>query len=335
MLPIEVTERATASASDDADREARAIKRALLIVSPVARTGKRAAALAQPELASRGVDCEIAFTEAPQHATTLARAITAQSRFDVVLAVGGDGTVMEVITAFAGDASAPPVGIIPAGTANVLARTIGVPLSPRRAAAAALDSRVDTIDLGRTGDGRRFAIGLGVGLDAAMIAGASTALKRRLGYLAYVIAAGVAGLRLDKFHARLTVDGVVHEMETSSVLIANYGTVIGGRLCFGEDIRHDDGFLHACLYSPRGRLDAARILWRMLRGTVATDRCYAALSGRSIRIEAEPSRRAQADGELLGSTPIEIEVEAGAARLLVPRAPRARRAHVHVSTGPG
>ena len=133
------------------------------------------------------------------------------------------GTVMEVIPALAGVDGAPPVGILPGGTANVLARSLRIPMRIERAVRALLDGEEAHLDLGRLADGRRFAIGLGVGLDAAMIGAASSGLKRWLGPLAYALTAARAGLRLERFHLRLTVDGRVHELDTSSVLIANFG----------------------------------------------------------------------------------------------------------------
>lgn len=308
-------------------REASAarIARALMIVSGGARRGRRAAAQALAACDARGVACTVAETQAPRHATTLASELTRNTQYDAVFAVGGDGTAMEVITALAERDDRPPVGIIPAGTANVLARTLGIPMRPSRAVRALLDSDVARLDLGRTSDGARFAIGLGVGLDAAMIAGASSSMKRRLGYAAYALAAARAGLGMRRFRARLTVDGESYDVETASVLIANFGAVLGGLVRFGDGILHDDGLLNACVYSPRTRLDAARVLWRMLRGNVSCDSCFFSVSGRRFTLEVEPASRAQADGELLGATPIEITVEPGAATLLVPRG-RARRA---------
>ena len=116
---------------------------------------------------------------------------------------------------------------------------------------------------------------------------------------------------------------MVHEVETSSVLVANFGRVLGDMVCFGEEIGHQDGLLDVCLYSPRSIPAAIRILVRMLFGGVSNDRCVRIIRGRHIRIETDRPRVMQADGELLGTTPVEIHVEPGAVRVLVPRtAPR-------------
>jgi YegS/Rv2252/BmrU family lipid kinase len=249
---------------------------------------------------------------------------TESSAVDAVFTIGGDGTIMEVASALA-EAAHPPLGILPLGTANVLARSLGIPLRPADAVRALLDGHVQAIDLGHIVGGPRFAIGLGVGLDATMIGSTPASLKRRFSYFAYVWSAIRAGLRMERFSARVTMDGTTHEFVTSSVLVANFGTVLGDLLCFGNAIVPRDGRLDVCVYSPRSRLDAVRILWRMLAGDVGCDRCVCIVSGRHIQIETDPPRPAQADGELIGLTPVKIHVEPQALRLLVPRSGPRRR----------
>ncbi len=302
------------------------IGRVLLVANPAARGGRAALPVVVEAFRRAGVACDVVETRAPAHATQLVRellASTAES-VDAVFTLGGDGTAMEVATALAERPDAPPLGVLAVGTANVLARSVGIPLRLDAAVRALLDADVVSIDLGHVVGGPRFAIGLGVGLDAAMIGGASSIMKRRVGYLAYAWSAILAGLELERFHARIMVDNISYELETSSVLVANFGLVLGELICFGERIGHQDGQLDVCVYSPRSLLDAIRILWRMLRGGVRDDRCVRVISGRHIRIETDPPRPMQADGELLGLTPVDIRVEPNALRLLIPQLPPRR-----------
>jgi YegS/Rv2252/BmrU family lipid kinase len=293
----------------------RATRRALLIVNPAARRAVRSQYHAVRAFAHQNVHCDVLSTEAPGHATALAREHA--SGYDVVFTLGGDGTAMEVITALAG--RGPPVGILPAGTGNVLVRSLGIPLHVATAVHALLNGREARIDLGHVENGGHFAIALGVGLDEAMIAGASPLMKKRFGYLAYFFSAFKAGLRRENFQVRLTVDGAVYERRASSVLIANLGAVLGGLIRFGDGILYDDGMLHACVFSPANLWDALRMFARMLRGTVHRDPHAFYVSGRRFRLETVPPRRAQADGELLEMTPVEITVRPLAARVLIPR----------------
>jgi diacylglycerol kinase family enzyme len=175
------------------------------------------------------------------------------------------------------------------------------------------------MDLGRLGDGRRFAIGVGVGLDATMISEAPGRLKKRFGFMAYVIGGYKAVLRNQKFHLRLTVDGVVFERTASAVLVANFGAVLNDLVSFGDGIVHDDGLLNACVFSPNNLWEALRILWKMIRKDFSADPCLFYQSGREFRIETTPQMPAQADGELLPGTPVSASVDPLAGCLLIPR----------------
>jgi YegS/Rv2252/BmrU family lipid kinase len=294
------------------------IARAIVIANPASRHGKRLAKRAHALLTKRSIVCDIVFTERPGHAAELA-ALHAPN-YDVVFALGGDGTVMEIAGALAGTDT--PVGVLAGGTGNLLARALGIPLSMRRAVPALLDGGSLRVDLGRFESGRRFAIAAGVGIDASMVAETPGWLKRRLGVAAYAMmgtrAALRAVLRRQYFHARVTIDGVQYERQAAAVMIANFGAVLGKRITLGPEIRTDDGLLDACVFSPRTLPDALRIMWRLLRGNFASDPCMLYRQGSTIEVETTPPLPWQADGEMMGMTPFTAVVEPLAARILIP-----------------
>jgi diacylglycerol kinase (ATP) len=293
----------------------RRIGRVLLIVNPASRLGNRIRMKALRAFADAGVECRMMLTEAPGHAAIIAK--THASKYDAVFTLGGDGTVMEVLSALAHQGL--PVGVLAGGTANVVARTLRIPLNPARAVPLLLAGDEATMDLGRLGDGRRFAIGVGVGLDATMISEAPDRLKRRFGFMAYVLGGYKAVLRNQKFHLRLTVDGVVYERTASAILVANFGAVLNNLVAFGDGIVHDDGLLNACVFSPDSLWDAMRILWRMVRKDFRADPCLFYKSGREFTVETTPPMVAQADGELLPDTPLSVSVDPLAGCLLIPK----------------
>jgi len=293
----------------------RRVEVVLLIVNPASRRGARIRAKAVRAFADAGVDCDVMMTEAPGHAAIIAR--THAHKYHAVFTLGGDGTVMEVLSALAHQG--PPVGVLAGGTANVVARTLGIPLNPMRAVPLLLEGDLARMDLGRLGDGRRFAIGVGVGLDATMISEAPAKLKKRFGFMAYVIGGYKAVLRNQKFDLRLTVDGEVFNRTASAILVANFGAVLNNLVAFGDGIVHDDGLLNACVFSPTNLWDALRILWRMLRKDFRPDPGLFYKSGRDFRIETTPVMPAQADGELLSGTPLTVSVDPLAGCLLIPR----------------
>ena len=293
----------------------RRIERVLLIVNPASRRGERNRRKAIKAFANAGVECEVMVTEAPGHAATIAK--TYGHKYDALFTLGGDGTVMEVLTALAHQG--PPLGILGGGTGNVVARTLRIPLNPSRSVPMLLNGDEATIDLGRLGDGRRFAIGVGVGLDATMISEAPARLKRRFGFMAYVIGGYKAVLRNQKFALRLTVDGKVYDRPASAILVANLGAVLNNLVAFGDGIVQDDGLLNACVFSPETFRDSMRIFWRMVRKDFGPDPCMFYKSGREFRVETFPPMPAQADGELLPHTPLAVSVDPLAGCLLIPK----------------
>jgi YegS/Rv2252/BmrU family lipid kinase len=293
----------------------RRIDRVLLIVNPASRRAGRLRKRALKAFEKAGVECDVMPTEAPGHATTLAK--THAHKYSAVFTLGGDGTLMEVLTALAHQG--PPIGVLAGGTGNVVARTLGIPLNPLRAVPLLLAGDEARLDLGRLADGRRFAIGVGVGLDATMIAEAPTRLKKRFGFMAYVIGGYKAVLRNQKFTLRLTVDGHVYERTASAVLIANFGAVLGNLISFGDGILYDDGLLTACVFSPASFSDSLRILWRMVRKDFRDDPCLFYKSGREFKVDTFPEMPSQADGELLQSTPLSVSVDPLAGTVLIPK----------------
>ena len=285
------------------------------MVNPASRRGARGVEIALEAFRARGITCDVLRTERPGHGGSAA--VERAPQYDAVFTLGGDGTAMEVVGALAG--TRKPVGILPGGTGNLIARTLGVPLGVKRAVAALLDGELREVDLGRLADGRRFAFAAGVGIDAAMIERTPATLKRRLGVWAYVLSASRAVLRRERFAVRVTVDGAMHQREASAVMVANFGAVLNALITLGPRIRHDDGVLDVCVFSPRTFLDAVRVMWRLWRKDFRPDPCMLYLPGREIRVECHPPRLAQADGELIGPTPFDVRVEPRAAHLLAPR----------------
>ena len=254
------------------------------------------------------------LTERPGHAAEVAAARAHD--YDAVFTLGGDGTVMEVLGALAH--SGVPVGVLPGGTGNLLARVLHIPLRVEAAVAALIDGDEARIDLGSIG-GRRFAFAAGMGIDAKMVQTTTPVLKGRLGVLAYFLTGARAALEHERFVVVATVDGVEHRREATMVMVANFGAVFRDLITLGPGIRQDDGMLDLCVFSPRGLRDSFRITWRLLRKDFRSDPCMLYTAGRRLRIATEPPRPVQADGDLVGMTPIDVAVEPLAAHVLVPR----------------
>ncbi len=290
------------------------VRRVLLVVNPASRAGARFERRALEAFAGCGVRCESQRTTHPGHAGEIAAQRGAE--FDAVFTLGGDGTVMEVLAALAH--SPVPTGILPGGTGNLVARALSIPMSVPRAVVALSTGATAQVDLGRLSDGRVFAFAAGVGVDATMVGRTSSRSKRWFGVASYVATAVRASLALDAFTVHATVDGESFRFRATAVQVANFGSVLHGLLRLGPDISENDGLLDLCVFSPANLSDALRIGWRIVRNDFGTDPAMHFVRGKHIQVDTDPPRPAQADGELLGQTRLDITVAPGAARLLLP-----------------
>jgi diacylglycerol kinase (ATP) len=288
----------------------------LLLTNPAARRGRLLEQRARAALLASGAEFDVVVTSHQGHA-----AIVASERardFASVFTLGGDGTAMEVIDALAG--TGIPVGVLPGGTGNLVARALRTPRRIENAVPALLDGDLALIDLGYIPEcNRRFAFSSGVGVDARMIDETHPETKRRFGIGAYVHTGVKVGLSRKPFRVRAEVDGAVIEREATSLMVANFGTVLDRLFVLGPGIVQDDGRLDLCVFSPRHAPDVVRIAWRLFRRDFRSDSALFYQSGREFRIDCDPPQLYQADGEILGTTPYSIRVEPLAARLLVAR----------------
>ncbi|MDQ2889362.1 MAG: YegS/Rv2252/BmrU family lipid kinase [Gemmatimonadota bacterium] len=296
------------------------IERALVIVNPGSRRGRSSLDVALRELSRLRVSCDAVITRDRGHAGELAAA--GAVAYDAIFALGGDGTAIEVIDALT--PTSPAVGVLPGGTGNLLARALGIPLNVGRAVRALVAGDEIRVDLGRLGDGARFVVGAGVGIDASMIASTPIGWKRRAGVLAYVATGTSHVVRRRRFVARVTVDGTTIVRQASTVLIANFGVLLNGLVALGEGIQPDDGQLDVCIFDPATLVDAVRVAGKLVFREFSPDPAITYIRGRHITVETDPPGAFQADGELRGKTPFVAAIDPLAARLLVPHCQTSR-----------
>jgi diacylglycerol kinase family enzyme len=243
----------------------------------------------------------------------------------LVVAIGGDGTVRHAAGILAG--RSVPMAIVPAGTGNVFAGSLGI-RGLRSALTAIRDGEPRTIDLGRAAWGRPgapapdgqdvFVVAAGVGLDARIMAAAHEELKQRLRFGAYVGATLRELTRLAPTDFVITADDETIERHGHLVLVANAGQIIPGRLGPREPIDPTDGYLDLIVVGGRGIAtglrSAADLLFRAgeLDGTAVRRRVH------DVRIEAEPAQLVETDGDLHGAGWLEARIERGAMSLLLP-----------------
>lgn len=285
-----------------------------LIYNPAAGGGKAATvgAAVQRCLEHQGVAVEVRTTNAPREALFIAEEFAA--RVDAVVAVGGDGTVNEVINGLAG--RDVPLGIVPAGTVNVLALELGLPFNVEKACETIARGRTTTLDLGRV-DGRRFILMVGVGLDALTIRELDPRAKRRYRELAFVWTGLRSYLRHPPLEFSLLVDG---ERHTATYAVVGNCRYYGGR--FGVTTRADptDGVFDILLHRDRGFARTAAFWAGMPLGLHVRHPDVTYLRGRHVILEGPRDGNVwfQTDGELAGRLPAVVDIEEKALRVFVP-----------------
>lgn len=261
--------------------------------------------------------CRVHRTTGAENLEELARE-AAREGCEVVIAAGGDGTVSAVAGGLVG--TKVPLGILPLGTGNVLARELGIPLGLEEACVLIAGPHRETaIDALRI-ETRHFFTQVGIGIDALMIRDTSKAQKKRFGRLAYLWTAATRlwGSRPRRFVIRLPGQPDLRS-HASQVLVANSKTLGQKPFTWGPDIRLDDGRANVCVVK-------ARTLWHYLKLALAVARgrhrenphVVYLVADREIEIASSKPMPVQADGEIVGETPVRVEVVPRALRIITP-----------------
>ncbi|MDN3936242.1 diacylglycerol kinase family protein [Arthrobacter sp. YD4] len=282
-----------------------------------ASTTRRAAVVINP-MKSSGEDFKTAFYDLCESEgwaeplwleTTAADTGLGQARealeagVDVVIAAGGDGTVRCVAEVLAGTGT--PMGLVPMGTGNLLARNIGVditdPVAASRDVLAGSDIKVDVVKarLDHGGDEQLFLVMAGLGYDAAIMANTVDELKDRVGWLAYV-EAGIRHLPGKPVRARISVDGQQPvRRRIRSVMVGNCGKITGGIEVF-PDAKIDDGILDVLILAPQGRLGWFSVLAGMFGRKNNKNKAVEYFVGKTAEISLEQEQEFQLDGDHIG-----------------------------------
>ncbi|HEY1670420.1 MAG TPA: diacylglycerol kinase family protein [Trebonia sp.] len=292
---------------------------AFVVNGSLVRGGGRLLALCGEAAARHGWRAEFLVTEKAEDGVTAASS-AALDGIDLVVAVGGDGTVRGCAEGLA--RTGVPLAIVPHGTANLLARTLRVPGHPKAALGVALAvtqgaGGVDrTIDLA-VADEVPFTAMAGMGLDAAVVAG--TRLKHQFGWLAYAVS-GAAHLALPPSRFSIRLDGGAPVERTArSVVVGNSGLLPGG-FSLLPDARPDDGLLDVGVLAPRGPLGWPRLAARVLARSHHEDGMLERFQARKVEISATAPLPREVDGELVAaSRSLTVTVVPSALTVRMPR----------------
>lgn len=278
-----------------------------------------------------GIEAETMETQAAGSAEALA-AEAVRRGCDTIIACGGDGTVHEVLQSIVGTKVA--LGVIPLGTANALAANLGLQTTPVKAMRKLLTAKPVRISVGQifyrneagAEQARYFTVAAGVGADALFLSRLDAGLKRRFGYLLYLVEA----FRVWATHSFPLFEASFEEcasceprtVEISQLLavrIRDFGGVLHN-LAPGATL-HSDG-LRLLAFKTRSRFDYCRFLLAVVFGRQTFKRQIELLDAVSVECRPRNGSRsrvfAEADGELLGDLPVRLEIVPDAVNLLIP-----------------
>lgn len=300
-------------------------KSVLLIFNPTA--GRRRRGLVDEvvrRVRSLGWTVDVMETAASGDARRLAETCDAE-RYGVIAVAGGDGTINEVVNGLAARAAtAPPLALVPLGTANVLAHELGLGSTATALAEAITAGREVLMHPGRacgSGRPRCFSLMAGAGFDAKVVAGVTAPLKRRWGKIAYVWRSLVEASRYRPVRYAVEIDGA--DFEAASVIVT-HARHYAGPYVVAPEASLGAPLLYVCLFERWGWIHALRFGAALLLGALPRTPGYRVVAGREVRIsvlnDAGEQRRqpVQIDGDDALTLPVSIGLSTEAVRLLKP-----------------
>lgn len=295
----------------------------LVIVNPTAGGGRAARLIGwlRERLAARP-DARLRITTRPGDAERWAG--EANGQHDRLIAVGGDGTVQETINGLLAQDVPATLGIVPVGSGNDLARSLGLPGPPDRAWRAAIGRGEAAVDAARAtgaaGRARWFASAGGIGFDAQV---AHAMVRRRAwqrGRVGYLVTTLAELRRFTNREVRITLDdGETLDRRALLVAVTN-GAYYGGGMHIAPGARVDDGLMDLCIVGDISRLEALRQLPNLYRGRHTSHPAVEMRRTRSLRVEGDPATLVHLDGEPFGTLPIQVEMRPSVLTVAVPAA---------------
>ena len=257
------------------------------------KTGERIGAL----LSERGEEYRLLWTEGPGHASALAREASAAGA-KTVLSIGGDGTAFEVAQGLAGTDTA--LGIIPAGTGNDFAKTLGSPLNPEAALAFVLSHPPKRTDAGEI-NGRMFLNEIGTGFDVSVLDYAEKAKRYCRGLLPYLYGVLQTLFRFRAVPITFSIDGGEMITRDAFVMAVGNGGIIGGGIPIAPEAKADDGLFDVVIVGKISKRKLPARLIGLMRGKIMTfpeTEFYRA----SFVVFSAPRMRVNIDGEIVPET---------------------------------
>lgn len=287
------------------------MSRYYLIVNPTSGRGAAEALIPRVEelLREHGLQFDSVLTARPWHAAELAQQAAASGQYDVIVAMGGDGTANEVLNGLmlarqAGVSTLPAMGVLSVGRGNDFAFGVGIPHPLEVGCQTLAAARRRTIDVGRVSggfypQGRYFGNGIGIGFDA-VVGFVAAKMKRLSGFPSYIVAAlKTIFLYYHAPQVKIEYDGQELTLSTLMVSVMN-GRRMGGGFMMAPEGKSDDGLFDLCIVQEVSRPRIFALIPKFMSGTQAAHPAVKTVRAARVTVTAlKGSLPAHADGETL------------------------------------
>lgn len=267
-------------------------------------------------LRARGVEVTVCETFAPRDGERIAREARG---YHVIVAAGGDGTINEVVNGIHARGDGCNLGVVPLGTANVLARELGIDSRSPEAIVNAIMAQAPRMASLGLANGRGFSMMAGVGFDAHVVANVDTRVKRVIGKFAYVVESLA---QLVRYRARTYLVEIDGRTETASSVVVANGHFYGGPYVIAPQASLDEDQFQVCLFRRTGRWNAVRYMWGLVSGRLARFPDFDIIPARQLRVRAGDlcmaAEPVQGDGDIMTTLPVELVVSAAGLPVLRP-----------------
>lgn len=310
-----------------------------LIINPIAANSKTAGRWPQIQelLKTQGLDFDHVFTERAGHATELARQAVAEG-CTLIVAVGGEGTLNEVVNGLVGPAGTVPpevvLGMIPSGTGTDFVRTLGIPRDCLQACQHLLTAETIAVDLGeveyapldstsshapaQTGLAHRYFINVaGLGFDGEASERVNRSSKALGGTLTYLISLFITLISYQNKHVELTLDGQTAPRRRLNSVIVSNGRYFGGGMCIAPHADLQDGLFDVIILGDLNKLEFALNVPKVYNGTHLTHPKVEEYRAREVRVVSQERMLIQADGDLVGMAPATFRLLPQAIRIKI------------------
>lgn len=286
-----------------------------IIANPTAGRGRVGKMLPQLRqlFAVNNLHCEFALTDAAGHGTDLARE-AAHAGWENIIALGGDGTMNEVLNGVMGTPAA--MGVIPAGTGNDLARSLNIPLNFRDAVSVFANGKTTAIDIGKDSEGY-FSIILGLGFPSDVMHHVNTTTNIFRGPLAITASILQVVHKLRPYPVHIQLDDRTLDTTVMGIFILNT-RFTGGGLQIAPEAKYDDGLLDVVVMHEMSKTNFLATLPKAYKGKHLSNPACEIFQTKTIKVTTAEPMRKLFDGNVFGESPVDAQIVPNALRVWVP-----------------